>query len=49
MGAIALAMPMQDERKSRRLALTGRFKYEHEDGEHGEASWRSISLDGACV
>ena len=49
MGAIALAMPMQDERKSRRLPLTGKFEYEHEDGEQGEASWRSISVDGACV
>jgi hypothetical protein len=46
---VALAMPMQDERKSRRLPLTGKFEYEHADGEHGEASWRSISLDGACV
>jgi len=48
MGAV-LAMPKQDERKSRRLPLTGGFEYEHSDGEHGEASWRSISLDGACV
>jgi hypothetical protein len=49
MGAVALAMPMQDERKSRRLPLTGGFEYEHSNGEHGKASWRSISKDGACM
>ena len=49
MGVVALAMPMQDERKSRRLPMTGGFKYEHEDGERGDALWRSISLDGACM
>lgn len=49
MGAIALAMPTRDERKAHRLPLTGEFEYEHSDGERGLASWRSISMEGACI
>lgn len=49
MGAVALAMPMQDERKSRRLPLSGKFEYEYENGEQGQGCWLSISTDGACV
>jgi hypothetical protein len=48
MGAHALAMPRQDERRTRRVALSGDFSYEY-DGEAGRASWKTISLDGACI
>lgn len=48
MGAV-LAMPMQDERKSSRLPLSGKFEYLHDDGQQGEAYWRSISTEGACI
>lgn len=49
MGAVALAMPVQDERKSRRLPLSGNFEYEYENGEQGLGCWLSISTEGACV
>ncbi len=49
MGTLALAMPMQEERKSSRLPLTGKFEYLHEDGQQGEAIWCSISTEGACI
>jgi len=49
MGAHALAMPRQEERRTRRVALRGEFEYQYEDGEVGRATWKSISLDGACL
>lgn len=49
MGAVALAMPVQEERKARRLPLTGIFEYMHEDGAQGQGCWLSISTEGACV
>lgn len=50
MGAVeALAVPAREERQSGRLAYHGEFAYEYEDGDHGTASWRSISADGACI
>lgn len=48
MGAHALAMPRQEERRTRRVALEGDFDYIY-DGEPGRGSWRTISMDGACI
>ena len=49
MGAYAMAMPVREERRCGRLPMVGSFECEYEDGAHGEATWRSISLEGACV
>ena len=49
MGALALAMPVREERRSGRVPLSGTFKCQYEDGVQGLATWRSISLDGACI
>lgn len=49
MGAYALAMPIREERRSGRVPLAGSFECEYEDGVQGEATWRSISLEGACI
>lgn len=49
MGAHALAMPRHEERRTRRVALRGEFEYTFDDAERGQAIWRSISLDGACI
>ncbi len=49
MGAHALAMPRQEERRTRRVALRGEFDYVYDGLEQGRATWRSISLEGACI
>ncbi len=49
MGAYALTMPAQEERRFGRVPMAGSFECEYEDGVQGEAAWRSISLEGACV
>ncbi len=49
MGAHALAMPRHEERRARRVTLHGEFEYDYDGNERGHATWRSISLDGACI
>ena len=49
MGAHALALPRQEERRARRVTLHGEFDYEYDGDERGRATWRSISLEGACI
>lgn len=49
MGAHAWAMPRQEERQARRVALRGEFGYVYDGSEQGRATWRSISLEGACI
>ena len=49
MGARALAIPVKDERRSRRVPLRGHFEYRSGDDEIGEAEWCSVSRNGACI
>lgn len=49
MGSLALAMPQNEERRFGRVPMAGGFECHYEDGVEGLATWRSISLEGACV
>ena len=49
MGAHALAMPRHEERRAHRITLRGEFEFVYDDDQSGRATWRSISLEGACI